>query len=127
MNYYLLIAGILAVLATIGHFAVGTKDFLKPVLNSNIDEIPKKVMHSLFHYMSVFMIITSVILISFALGNSLVFEKTNDVVLIIAIVYSGFAVIQLIIALNSSIKMGVFKLFQWIFWTLIALFLYLSL
>lgn len=54
MNYLILLAGILAALATIGHFTVGAKDFLKPVMNSDIDEIPKKVMQSLFHYMSIF-------------------------------------------------------------------------
>jgi hypothetical protein len=64
MDYFILTSGVLAALATIVHFAIETKDFLKPVMNSNVDEIPKKVMQSLFHYMSVFMIVTAVILIT---------------------------------------------------------------
>ncbi len=126
MNYYILTAGVLASFATIGHFAIGTKDFLKPVMVSNIDEIPKKVMESLFHYMSVFMILTSIVLLAIAMGHNLTFESTADVVKIIGIVYSCFAVVQFYIALTSSIKMGVFKLFQWVFWILIAVFSFLG-
>ena len=126
MNYFTLIAGILAALATIGHFAVGTKDFLKPVMESGIEEIPKKVMQSLFHYMSVFMILTTVILIAVAMGYNLIFENTKDVVKFIGFTYAGFAVIQFLIAVTSSIKGGIFKLFQWVFWILIALFSLIS-
>ena len=122
MNYYILTSAIVASLATIGHFAIGTKDFLNPVLNSDIDEIPKNVMQSLFHYMSVFMVLTSVILLSIAIDENLIFENARDVVKMIGFTYAGYAIIQFIIASNSSIKMGVIKLFQWIFWTLIATF-----
>lgn len=126
MNYYILTAGVLASFATIGHFAMGTKDFLKPVMVSDIDEIPKKVMESLFHYMSVFMILTSIVLLAIAMGHNLTFESTADVVKIIGIVYACFAVVQFYIALTSSIKMGVFKLFQWVFWILISVFSFLG-
>ena len=126
MNYFTLTAGILAALETIGHFAVGTKDFLKPVMESGIEEIPKKVMQSLFHYMSVFMILTTVILIAVAMGYNLIFENTKDVVKFIGFTYAGFAVIQFLIAFTSSIKGGIFKLFQWVFWILIALFSLIS-
>ncbi len=126
MDYFILTSGVLASLATIGHFAVGTKDFLKPVMVSDIDEIPKKVMQSLFHYMSVFMVLTSIFLLAISTGKCMLFESTTDVVKLIGIIYGGFAVIQFIIALTSSIKMGIFKLFQWIFWALIALFALMS-
>lgn len=122
MNYLVLTSGILAAFATIGHFAIGTKDFLTPVMEAEIDEIPKKVMQSLFHYMSVFMILSAVVLILFAMGESLFFTHPADVIKAIGWVYAGFAVVQFSIALTSSVKMGIFKLFQWIFWALIALF-----
>lgn len=44
----------MASLATMGRFAIGAEDFLKPVMNSDIDEIPRKVMQSLFHYVSLY-------------------------------------------------------------------------
>jgi hypothetical protein len=122
MNYLLLIAGILSLMATIGHFAIGTKDFLKPVLNSSIDDIPKKVMHSIFHYLSVFMILTTVVLLMVSISKCVFFADGVTVVKFIGVVYAGFAVVQLIVALTSGIKGGVFKLFQWVFWVLIAIF-----
>ena len=122
MNSLILASGIIASFATIGHFAIGNKDFLRPVMNSNIDEIPRKVMQSLFHYMSVFMTFTSVILLAISLGNNLMFENPLDVVKFIGFTYAGFATVQFVIALTSKTKMGIFKMFQWIFWTLISVF-----
>ena len=126
MNYLLLIAGIISLSAVAGHFTMGVKDFLKPVLSSDIDIVPKKVMHSLFHYMSVFMSLTTAILFSFSFNENLVFTNQNDVLMFIGISYAGFAISQFLIALNSGIKMGVFKLFQWVFWLLISVLSLLS-
>lgn len=126
MDYLVLTAGVLASLATIGHFAIGAKDFLKPVMASNIDEIPKKVMQSIFHYISVYLILTSLFLIAISTGECMLFENTSDIVKLIGFIYAGFAIVQFIIALSSNIKMGIFKLFQWIFWALIAVFSLLS-
>ena len=123
MNYYIFTAGIISSLATIGHFVIGAKDFLRPVLNSEIDDIPKSVMLSLFHYMSGFMILTSVILLSISMGENLIFQNTNDVAILIGLCYAFFAIIQFTIAISSSIKLAAVKLFQWIFWTLIAIFI----
>jgi len=122
MNYIILTSAVVATFATIGHFAIGNKEFLKPVLDSNAPEIPKRVMQSVYHYMSVYLILTAVILITFSLGENLVFENRADVLKFIGFSYAGFAVAQFIIALTSSIKMGIFKLFQWILWLLIAVF-----
>jgi len=126
MNYLLLTSGIVATLATIGHFTIGNKDFLKPVINSKVDEIPKNVMQSLFHYMSVYMVLTSVILLAFSTGNQLIFENPTDIVKVIGFVYAGYAIVQFIIALSSKVDKGVFKMFQRVFWTLIAVFSLLS-
>lgn len=126
MDYFILTAGIIAAFASIGHLTIGKKEFLKPVMNSNIDPIPKNVMLSLFHYMTVFTLFTTIILIAFALGCTLIFEDTTDLLKIIGFTYAGFAAVQFIIAITSSIKNGIFKLFQWVFWTLIASFIFLS-
>ena len=122
MNYFILTAGILAALATIGHFTMGSKRFLRPVMKSELDLTVKKVMQSLFHYMSVYMVLTSIFLIAMSTGECQQFENTPDVVKLIGFIYAGFAIVQFIIAATSKIKMGIFKLFQWIFWALIAFF-----
>ncbi len=122
MNYMLLTAGIFAFSATVGHFVIGTKDFLKPVLNAELDIIPKKVMHSIFHYMSVFMVLTTVVLLAFAFNVKLFFDSIREIVIFIGITYGCFGLTQFVLALTSGMKNGVFKLFQWVFWILISVF-----
>ncbi|HJN06206.1 MAG TPA: hypothetical protein QF480_06290 [Bacteroidales bacterium] len=122
MNYLILTAGVIAALATIGHTTMGSKKFLRPVMKSDLDLTVKKVMQSLFHYMSVFMVLTTFFLIAISTGGCQQFENTPDVVKLIGFIYAGFAIVQFIIAATSKIKMGIFKLFQWIFWALIAFF-----
>ena len=126
MDYLILTSGVVATLATIGHFTMGNKMYVKPVMDSNADEIPKRVMLSVFHYMSVYMVLTVVILIAFSFGENLVFENPSDVLKIIGFSYAGFAAAQLIVAFTTPIKMAVFKMFQWIFWILIAVFALLA-
>jgi len=56
MNAFIIIAGSIALATTVGHFAVGSKQFLKPMLEAEFDAVPKKVMHGVFHYVSAFAI-----------------------------------------------------------------------
>jgi len=122
MNYFVLISGIFAIAASLGHFIVGYNSYLKPVIEVDIDLIAKNVMISLFHYMSVFMVISAVILTGFGFGSSMGFENWRDVCLLIGTIYLGFGIAQFLIAINSSVQGGMIKMFQWIFWFLIALF-----
>ncbi len=122
MNTYVLIAGIISLMATVGHFAMGKKMYLKPVLDSNLDQVPKKVMHSLFHYMSVFMVLSTFVLLARCGNKCMMYENVYDVVKFVGIVYGFFAITQFIIAATSGIKNGIFNMFQWIFWLLISVF-----
>ncbi len=122
MNQYLFVAGLISLMAVAGHFAVGIKLFLRPIMKSNIDQVPKKVMQSLFHYMSVFMILSTIVLIVSSFGKCVLFNNSVYVLKFIGISYASFAVVMLIIALTSPIKGATFKLFQWVFWALIAVF-----
>ena len=125
MNWYIFIAGIIGALTTVGHFTVGRRDFLKPFLDASFDEIPKKVMHCVFHYISAFLVISTLFLLSVGIGIKF---KSGYTLLVdfIAIHYASFAVIQLIISLKSKISKPAFKLFQWIFFSLIAIFAWLG-
>lgn len=68
MDWKILIAAFTCAFTTIGHFAIGSKEFLVPMLNSNFDDVPKKVMHSVFHYVSVFLILSTVVLMVTGFG-----------------------------------------------------------
>jgi len=125
MNWMILIAGLVAGFVNIGHFTVGSKDFLKPMLQAEFDDVPKKVMHSVFHYVSVYVVLSFVVLISIGLGFSF---GTADTVVVkfIAINYFLFAITQIIIAATSNIPKGVTKLFQWILFMAIAIFAWIG-
>ncbi len=122
MNYFIFISALIALVAVIGHFSMGRKTYLVPVLDSEIDSIPKSVMQSLFHYMSVFLVVSTIILLAGSHHLCPMYDYVHNMIKLIAVVYALFGITQFIIALSSGISGGVFKLFQWVFWVLIALF-----
>ena len=124
MNLYVFIAGILGVFTTIGHFIMGSKQFLRPILESQIDQIPKKVMHSVFHYISVYLITSSFILLLIGYGINI--GESELLIKFIAVNYAGFGIWQIAIALTSGIKNSLTKLFQWTFFILIAILCFLG-
>ena len=125
MNWFLVIAGGVAGLATVGHFVIGSRNFLAPMLKASLDEVPKKVMHCLFHYVSAYLILSAIFLL--AIGFGFTFKgDTAILVKFIALHYVAFAVSQVVIALTSKIQNALFKLFQWMFWTLIAVFAWIG-
>jgi len=121
MNISILISGILALSTTIGHFTMGSKLYLNPMINSNLELVPKKVMHSVFHYVSVFLITSTIVLLGYGFGLEY-FSGSEILIKYIAINYAGFAIWQIFIALTSKIPSAITKLFQWTFFVLIALF-----
>jgi hypothetical protein len=124
MNTYALIAGIIAAFATIGHFTMGKKLFLTPMLDAEFDNLAKKVMHSVFHYISVFLILSAFILIMMGIrGSGCMFDPTL-VLGFIGVNYLFFALWQIVIALSSGISL--LKMFQWIFWLIISVFSFLA-
>ena len=125
MNWMILISGLAAGFVNLGHFTVGSKDFLKPMLQADFDEVPKKVMHCVFHYVSVYVVLSFIVLITIGLGFSF---GAADALLVkfIAVNYFIFAITQIGIAAASNIPRGVFKLFQWMFFMIIAIFAWIG-
>jgi len=125
MNWMIFISGLAAGFVNLGHFTVGRKDFLKPMLQADFDDVPKKVMHSVFHYVSVYVVLSFIVLTAIGVGFSF---GTADALLVkfIAINYFLFAVTQIVIAATSTIPNGVIKLFQWIFFMVIAIFAWIG-
>ena len=125
MNWFISGAGLVATCTTIGHFTIGTKEYLKPMLSASFETVPKKVMHSVFHYVSVYLILSSLTLLAIGFGI-LTDSSSSLLVRFIALNYALFAVWQIIIATTSQIKQGIFKLFQWIFFVIIAVLAWLG-
>lgn len=125
MNWYIFIAGLIATAATIGHVSVARNKFLKPMLRASFDPIPKKAMHCLFHYVSIFSCLSAVMLLLVGL-NIWSSTGTTAVIYFIAVNYVVSAIFQIVLVITSDIPNGIFKLFHWIFFILIALFSFLG-
>lgn len=124
MNIYAIIAGVLALLASIGHLTIGKKQFLIPMMGAEFEMLAKKVMQTVFHYITVFLILSSYMLIMPGImGENCQFIAT-PLFAFIGVNYLFFAVAQIIIALRA--KISLLKMFQWIFWILIAVFSFLA-
>jgi len=120
MNYLILTAAILALIAFIAHVTMGQKNYLKPIMESEIDAVPKKFVQSLFHYLTVFLLFSTIILLAGSHSSCPLYAYVMHMVRFIAVVYGLFAVTSLVIALTSKINGGMLKLFQWILFTAIS-------
>jgi hypothetical protein len=55
MNAPTFIAGLAAAFCALGHFTVGRKQYLKPMLAASFDDVAKRVNHCVFHTASFIM------------------------------------------------------------------------
>ena len=125
MNWLIIIAGLVAAFTTIGHFLIGTKMYLKPMLEASFDPVPKRVMHSVFHYVSTFQITSTLALLAIGFGF-LADAQPSLLVRFIALNYAIFAIWQIALAATSKIPRAILKMFQWVFFVLIAVFAWLG-
>jgi NADH:ubiquinone oxidoreductase subunit K len=121
MNWPIFIAGVGAGFITLGHFAVGSKQYLKPMLQASFDEVPKKINHCVFHYISVYLVLSTIFLLLTGIGY--ISPADNSwLVKFISINYGFFAVVQIVIAATSGIQNAIFKMFQWMLFAFVAAF-----
>ncbi len=122
MNVTVFIAGIIALFATIGHFTMGRKQFLKPMLNAEFDLVAKKVMHSVFHYVSVFLILSAFFLTMIGARGANCVIDPFILLFFLGASYVLMAVWQVIIALLA--KVSLLKMFQWMIWLVIGVLIF---
>ena len=125
MNWPIFIAGVGAVCITLGHFAVGSKLYLKPMLKASFDDVPKKVNHCVFHYVSVFLVLSAIFLLLTGAGYTSQTD-TSWLVKFISLNYGLFTVVHVIIAATSGIQNAIFKMFQWTLFAFVAVFAWLG-
>jgi len=121
MNWPIFIAGLGAGFITVGHFAIGARHYLRPMLLASFDDVPKKINHCVFHYVSAFLVLSTGYLLFIGAGYHNQADATW-LVKFIAINYGMFAVVQIIIAATSGIRNAIVKLFQWSLFTFVAVF-----
>ena len=125
MNGLVVGAGLVSAFTTIGHFVIGTKEYLTPMLSASFDPVPKKVMHSVFHYASVFLTLSTLALLAVGL-EIITDDQPSLLVRFIAATYVFFAVWQIVIAVTSEIERALTKMFQWVIFIIIAVLAWLG-
>jgi len=125
MNWYLVVSGLLAAFCTVGHLTIGRKTFLKPMMEATFDEVPKKVMHCVFHFITIDFVLATVVLL--AAGFGLTFgHHVRLLVLFIAVHFLLYGIVQILMVLSSGIRGGLSKIFQWLVFLLVAIFAFLG-
>ena len=119
MNWLLIVSGLFAAFTTVGHFVIGSKRFLIPMLEASFDGVARKQMHSVFHYVSVDLVVSTVLLLAVGFGVDLG-SGASLVVKFVALHYALYAVVQILVALTSGLDGAFLKLFQWVLFALIA-------
>lgn len=112
MNITLLIAGLLASFVVVGHFKFGISWYLKPMLASDFDLIPKATMQSVFHYVSVFLVLAAAVLLHEGLGLKLL-DDTNALVKFLGLNYLLFTIVQISYAFKNKVERPLISVFQW--------------
>ena len=63
MTGLIISAGVIAAMTTLGHFAVGSRQSLAPMQEADFEQIPKRVVRCVFHYVSAFPILSTLTLL----------------------------------------------------------------
>ena len=125
MNWMVFVAGLVGAFTVFGHFTIGSKQYLQPMLDSKFDPIPKKVMHCVFHYISAYLILSTLGLLGVGLGigNG---EGTTLLIKFISLNYLAFGIWQIVLVAMSGIQGGIAKIFQWVLFLIIAVLSWLG-
>lgn len=113
MNWIIIIAGILAAFVTFGHLIFGINWYLRPMLESNLETVPKATMQCVFHYVTVFLIVSTLFLLYVGIDYEDVREPSL-VVYFIGINYFIFAIVQIIYAFKNNLERPLIIMFQWV-------------
>jgi hypothetical protein len=125
MNIYFFMAAIVSLLACVGHFTLGYRQFLRPMQQAQFDPIANVLISCAFHYLSVFLLLSTMVL--FACGFMLVSSmQSYSLVLFIALNFILFAIWQLYIGYFVETVGILSSWFQWGLFVLIGGFILLG-
>ncbi len=125
MNRALIVSGLIALVCTIGHFAISGKAFLKPMLGASFDEAPKVVMHCVFRFVSVDFVLATIVLLAAGFGVTFGFD-VRLLVIFIGIHFALYGIVEVVLVLTSGIKGGLTKIYLWSISLLIAIFAFIG-
>ena len=93
-------------------------------MKASFDPVARKVMHAVFHYISVDFVAATVVLL--VAGFGWLEKDATLLVQFVAIHFALYTLVQLLIAATSGIKRAPFKLFQWTLFLPIAVLAFIG-
>lgn len=112
MEIKIFIAACMALFVVIGHFIFGIKWYLKPMLDSNLELIPKATIQSVFHYVSVFIVFSSILLLLVGIGK-VNYSENILLVKFIGANYLTFSIVQIYYSFKNKVAKPLISMFQW--------------
>lgn len=119
MNWLILLSAVLVLILLYLHLTVGKKYYLKPLLQSEADQVAKKFASNNFHFYTAFILFSFVILSYMSMIKG--YHREQKLLInFIATCFAYFGLMQFLSVSFSGIKNGLLKLFYWIIMILIA-------
>lgn len=119
MNGWLLAAGITAFGVAAVHIAGGHRDVVRPLLSSGLADEPKRVLHAVWHMVSVDLVLSGVALVYLSLTDTT--AGTGLVAWFVAAHFIAYAAVFLGITLRADWPKPLLRLPQWILLLPVAL------
>lgn len=112
MNGWFLAAGITAFGVAAVHLVAGHRDVVRPLLTCALADEPKRVLHVVWHMVSVDLTLSAVVLVSLALADDT--SATGLVAWFVAAHFVAYAVAFLVVTLSVGWPKPLLRLPQWI-------------
>ncbi|MCX5195662.1 hypothetical protein OOK31_17415 [Streptomyces sp. NBC_00249] len=112
MNGWLLAAGITALVVAAVHVAGGHRDVVRPLLSCGLADEPKRVLHAVWHMVSVDLVLSGAALVSLSLMDGA--AGTGLVAWFVAAHFIAYAAAFLVVTLSVGWPRPLLRLPQWI-------------
>ncbi|MFI6423408.1 hypothetical protein ACIBG6_39305 [Streptomyces sp. NPDC050842] len=112
MNGWLLAAGTTAVGVAAVHIVGGRRDVVRPLLSSGLADEPKRVLHAVWHMVSVDLVLSGLVLLYLSLTDGT--PGTSLVAWFVAAHFVAYAAAFLVVTLSVGWPRPLLRLPQWI-------------
>lgn len=112
MNGWLLAAGITAFGVAAVHIVGGHRDVVRPLLSCELADEPKRVLHAVWHMVSIDLVLSAAALVYLALADNT--AATNLTAWFVAAHFLAYAVAFLVVTLSVGWPRPLLRLPQWI-------------
>ncbi|MFE1441171.1 hypothetical protein [Streptomyces sp. NPDC058739] len=112
MNGWLLAAGITASGVAAVHLAGGHRDVVRPLLSCGLADEPRRVLHAVWHMVSVDLVLSAAALVYLALSDDR--SVTGPMAWFVAAHFAAYTVVFLVVTLSVGWPKPLLRLPQWI-------------